>query len=115
MDGLQKRWRRLRIAVSAACIALTMAIGGVREAHSFAYIFSGEANGVDLITHVLGYTGVGGAIGITVGIDPMREEITVITGWKLILDNQLGKQGSKLAVLGSCRCCGLCWGWCGLS
>lgn len=70
MGELLKLRRRPRIAIGAACVALSLAIGGAREAHSFAYIFSGEANGVDVVTHALGYTGVGGAINITVGIDP---------------------------------------------
>lgn len=38
--------------------------------NAFAYIFAGEANGVDVVTHPIGYTGVGGTLDITVGIDP---------------------------------------------
>ena len=37
---------------------------------AFSYIFAGEANGVDIITHPLGYTGTGGVIAISIGIDP---------------------------------------------
>jgi len=37
--------------------------------YAFAYIFAGEANGVDLITHPIGYTGTGGDLIVTVGID----------------------------------------------
>lgn len=35
-----------------------------------AYIFSGEANGVNVITHPEGYTGAGGVINVSVCIDP---------------------------------------------
>jgi hypothetical protein len=41
-----------------------------RQAYSGAYIFAGEGNGVDLITHPLGYTGVGGTLSISVWINP---------------------------------------------
>ncbi|NKB22700.1 MAG: hypothetical protein GKS01_19600 [Alphaproteobacteria bacterium] len=41
-----------------------------RDAHSFAYIFAGEANGIDVVTHALGYNGTGGTVSISVGIDP---------------------------------------------
>lgn len=40
------------------------------SAHAFAYIFAGEANGIDIVTHPIGYTGVGGALNLTIGIDP---------------------------------------------
>jgi hypothetical protein len=53
-------------------MALTgvVALGGARDAHSFAYIFAGEVNGIDVVTHALGYNGTGGTISISVGIDP---------------------------------------------
>jgi len=41
-----------------------------RDAQAFAYIFAGDANGVNLVTHAQGYTGAGGGIEVTVGIDP---------------------------------------------
>ena len=37
---------------------------------AFAYVFAGEANGVDLVAHPIGYTGTGGTLTVTVGIDP---------------------------------------------
>ena len=37
---------------------------------AFAYIFAGEANGVDVVAHPIGYTGTGGVLTVTVGIDP---------------------------------------------
>lgn len=37
---------------------------------AFAYIFAGEANGVDVVAHPIGYSGTGGTLTVTVGIDP---------------------------------------------
>lgn len=37
---------------------------------AFAYIFSGESNGIDVVTHPIGYTGTGGPLIVSVGIDP---------------------------------------------
>lgn len=34
------------------------------------FIFAGEANGLDIITHPSGYNGTGGILNVTVGIDP---------------------------------------------
>lgn len=39
-------------------------------AQAFAYIFAGESNGVDVVTHPTGYTGAGGTLAVSVGIDP---------------------------------------------
>lgn len=61
----------LKLAGSfCASAILAVTLTAPREAHSFAYIFAGEANGVNIVTHALGYTGTGGALNITVGIDP---------------------------------------------
>lgn len=38
--------------------------------YAFAFIFAGSANGLDLVMHPLGYSGTGGVINISVGIDP---------------------------------------------
>ncbi len=35
-----------------------------------AYVFAGEANGIDLVTHPLGYSGAGGAVNVNVCIVP---------------------------------------------
>ena len=40
-----------------------------RLAHGFTYLFAGESNGIDLVTHPMGYAGVGSALHIRVGID----------------------------------------------
>lgn len=42
----------------------------VPSAIPFAYIFAGDANGLDVVTHPIGYNGTGGILTISVGIDP---------------------------------------------
>ncbi len=37
---------------------------------AFAFIFAGESSGVDIVTHPIGYSGTGGTISVSVGIDP---------------------------------------------
>lgn len=39
-------------------------------AQAFAYIFSGDANGLDVVTHPSGYNGTGGVLTVSIGIDP---------------------------------------------
>ncbi len=65
-----RRLKGLATSVACAALALSVSVGGARDAHSFAYVFAGETNGVDIVTHALGYTGIGGTLTITVGIDP---------------------------------------------
>ena len=55
---------------AAALIGVVATVGTARNANAFAYIFAGEANGIDIVTHARGYTGGGGNIVISVGIDP---------------------------------------------
>ena len=52
------------LAVAAAAL-----LGVASSADAGAYIFAGGAN-PDIITHPSGYTGVGGVLNVTVGIDP---------------------------------------------
>ena len=42
----------------------------INFASAFAYIFAGDANGLDVVTHPIGYNGTGGTVTVTVGIDP---------------------------------------------
>jgi hypothetical protein len=104
MAGFLNIQHWLQFSVGAACVALTMAIGGARDAHSFAYIFSG-----DLITHALGYTGVGGTINITVGIDTTSDFAVdmiiltqnVVNSWNGLLPttgnlNSIGISGTQV-------------------
>lgn len=52
-------------------IALVLVTGlGSMQARAFSYAFAGETYGVELVTHPKGYSGTGGAITLTVGIDP---------------------------------------------
>ena len=59
-----------RVIVGSALTALLIAGWLDDLLHSGAFIFAGTANGVDLVTHPQGYTGAGGTLTITVGIDP---------------------------------------------
>ena len=58
--------RGLGRAVSLALLCLLAA----NTAWGGAFIFAGETNGIDLVTHPTGYTGGGGALAVTVCIDP---------------------------------------------
>ena len=50
--------------------------------HSWAYVFAGDRNGVDVVAHPPGYMGDGGTVRVTVGIDPTsphaREMVTSV-------------------------------------
>jgi hypothetical protein len=64
-----------KITSSKACIALSaLALLGLglapHQAHAGAYIFAGEGNGVDVVTHPAAYTGSSGALTVTICIDP---------------------------------------------
>ena len=58
--------QRFRLVAVFAVVTL----GAAREARAAAYVFAGEANGINLVTHPLGYLGAGGALNISIGIDP---------------------------------------------
>lgn len=58
----------MRFAGSAFVLVLSLALPA--ETWAGAYVFAGEANGVDLITHPQGYLGGGGSLTIEVCIDP---------------------------------------------
>jgi cysteine-rich repeat protein len=51
----------------AAAVVVVLAAG---PALGGTFIFAGEANGVDVVTHPPGYSGSGGALGVSVCIDP---------------------------------------------
>lgn len=42
------------------------------------YVFAGEGNGIDVITHPIGYTGTGTQLNISVCIDPTSTETTLL-------------------------------------
>jgi len=55
---------------SRRVVALILFVMSPVLAHAGAYIFAGEANGVDVITHPSPYTGAGGEVTVSVCIDP---------------------------------------------
>ena len=59
---------RSLVAISLAAVIV---LAATRALESGAYIFAGDANGLDSITHPQGYTGTGGPLNISVAIDPM--------------------------------------------
>ena len=54
----------------AAITTIAFLMIPVNSSHAFAFIFAGEVNGVGIVAHQAGYTGVGGTVTVTVGIDP---------------------------------------------
>ncbi|RMG57904.1 MAG: hypothetical protein D6722_24225 [Bacteroidetes bacterium] len=70
-DSLPAYTKMLRIYVwLPALLTLALIYLPQNAALAFAYIFAGEGNGVDVVTHPIGYNGTGGPLTITVGIDP---------------------------------------------
>jgi hypothetical protein len=49
---------------------LLLISGTARPVHAGTFIFADEVNGVNVITHPTGYTGAGGDVIVTVGINP---------------------------------------------
>ncbi len=58
---LQRRIYRIAAYFFAVCLTPSVYAGS--------YIFAGEMNGIDVITHPTGYTGVGGVLNVSVCID----------------------------------------------
>lgn len=56
---------RVLVLLAAAAFAVSPA-----RARAGSFIFAGEANGVNVVTHPAGYTGTGGTLNVTVCIDP---------------------------------------------
>ena len=50
--------------------ALATTMSSIKDVKAGAFVYAGDANGVDLITHPSTYTGIGGEIDIKVCIDP---------------------------------------------
>ncbi len=48
-------------------------LGSMSPCYAGAYIFAGEDNGIDVVTHPSGYTGTGGVLTVGVCIDPSSE------------------------------------------
>ena len=58
----------MREARALVVLCVWLALPGTALAG--AYVFSGETNGLDLITHPTGYAGTGGVVNVSVCIDP---------------------------------------------
>jgi hypothetical protein len=58
------RWTGLALAM-VFVVSVT-----AREGSAFSYVFAGEGNGVDIVTHSMGYSGTEDVIEISYGIDP---------------------------------------------
>ncbi|MEO1367408.1 MAG: matrixin family metalloprotease, partial [Acidobacteriota bacterium] len=55
---------------SALALVIASALGGPGAAEAGAFLFAGEANGVDVIAHPSNYTGAGGEVEVTLCVDP---------------------------------------------
>ena len=51
-------------------VVLVLSTLAPRSAFAGAFIFAGEGNGVDIVTHPEAYTGAGGAVNVTICVDP---------------------------------------------
>ena len=51
-------------------LGLTLMLASSARVEAGAFVFAGETNGVDIVTHPPNYTGVGGEVTVTVCIDP---------------------------------------------
>lgn len=60
----------LRTTTIGLTFAVLSLFSPLRSAQAFTFTFAGESNGVDVVTHSSGYSGAGGTLGISVGIDP---------------------------------------------
>ena len=69
-DGTSGRLVLLRNAVVALGVAAAMGLWLAPRLYSWSYIFAGDRNGIDVVTHPVGYTGAGGTLRVSVGIDP---------------------------------------------
>lgn len=58
------------VAAVVALAAITMLVVLPRAAEGGGFVFAGEANGINVITHPIGYTGASGNISVSVCIDP---------------------------------------------
>ncbi len=67
---IRRKLRNPAAGAFAGLLAVVLALGGSVDTRAGAFIFSGEANGVNSITHPEGYSGTGGNISVSVCIDP---------------------------------------------
>lgn len=86
-------YKMVAILIASSLIAIPSNI------NSFAFVFASASNGVDLVTHPIGYIGAGGNLSISVGIDPTSANATdMVTPIKnaIIIINALNATTSNL-------------------
>ena len=66
LPGLSGR----RVSAALLLFATILVLAASGRAFAGAYIFAGSSNGVDLVTHPSGYTGIGGSLNVSVCIEP---------------------------------------------
>ncbi len=59
-----------RVRTTRVFLCLTLVLASLARVEAGAFVFAGEANGVDIVTHPPNYTGVGGEVTVSVCIDP---------------------------------------------
>ncbi|MFK7958269.1 MAG: beta strand repeat-containing protein [Lysobacterales bacterium] len=88
--------RRTIIALlAAATVALSPS-----NIHAGAYIFAGEGNGVDIVTHPTGYTGTGGNIAVNVCIDPASPNAAAM---EIPVQNAIDRLNALVPTVGNVR------------
>jgi hypothetical protein len=71
VKGIAKRRangvRQRLFAAITLIAAILLAVGGAPTVvHAGAYIFAGDANGINVVTHPSAYTGSGGSLNVTI-------------------------------------------------
>lgn len=70
MSKMVTTWKVLPLLIGVVLASTLLLVGTSRETHAGGFIFAGEANGVDIITHPEGYNGTGGVVTVSVCVDP---------------------------------------------
>ncbi len=70
----------------------------INFASAFAYVFAGDANGLDVVTHPIGYNGTGGTVTVTVGIDPTS---TFATNMQVSVQNAVAMFNGLVTTTGN--------------
>ncbi len=86
-----------RISGAVAAIAIVATPVNI---HAGAYIFAGEGNGVDVVTHPTGYLGSGGVITVEVCIDPASANATAM---EIPVQNAIDRLNALVPTVGNVR------------
>ena len=85
------------------CISVSLLLMASLPVTAGGYIFAGESNGVDIVTHPKGYLGIGGRINLSVCIDPTSSNsASLVTSVENIVEawNQLNPVEANLKLFG---------------